>query len=125
MSHIDDDMLYFTNNTLNLQKEIRLYTTKRNKQPFNQWLNGLKDATIRAKVRARLDRLSLGNYGDSKSINKDIKELRLNFGPGYRIYFVEQSGVLIVLLCGGSKRTQKKDIAKAKQYCLELITGEK
>lgn len=75
---------------------------------------------MRARIRRRLDRLELGNYGDYKSLTGGINELRLDFGKGYRIYFAEQDGLIIILLCGGDKSTQKKDIQKARDFWHEL-----
>ena len=103
-----------------MHKELRIYKTDRGKEPFSEWLNGLKDVSARARIRARLDRLVVGNYGDCKSINKDIKELRMTFGPGYRVYFTELDNVIVILLCAGSKSTQKKDIERANKYIHDL-----
>ena len=79
---------------------------------FDRWLSALKDLRARARIAARLDRLALGNSGDSKSIGSGVSELRIDYGPGYRVYFT-QRGSLIVLLCGGDKRTQVADIRRA------------
>lgn len=103
-----------------MDKDIRIYRTKRGKSPFYDWLDALKDAVTRAKIRRRLDRLALGHYGDCKSLGKGIKEIRCSFGAGYRIYFVDQTQTIIVLLCAGSKSTQSKDIALAHQYWSDL-----
>lgn len=103
-----------------MTKEIRIYRTKRGKAPFTDWLNSLKDPMTRAKIRRRLDRLALGHYGDSKLLGKAIKELRCQFGPGYRIYFVDKTHEVVILLCAGSKRTQSKDIELARKYWDDL-----
>ena len=90
------------------------------KVPFSNWLNSLKDPVMRLRIRRRLDRLEIGNFGDCKPIGEGVSELRLAFGPGYRIYFAEQDDVIIILLCAGDKSSQKKDIKTAKQYWQEL-----
>jgi putative addiction module killer protein len=97
-------------------KELREYLTKKGNSPFGEWLNSLKDIKARAKLRVRLDRLKLGNLGDCKSLGSGVKELRIDFGPGYRIYFGQDGDVIILLLCGGTKKFQTKDIRRAKEY---------
>lgn len=94
--------------------------TLNGKVPFSDWLNSLQDPVTRLRIRRRLDRLEIGNLGDCKSIGEGVSELRLAFGPGYRIYFAEQDDVIIILLCAGDKSSQKKDIKTAKQYWQEL-----
>ena len=79
-----------------------------------KFLAKLKDVRARAKIAARIDRLRFGNPGDVAPIGEGISELRIDFGPGYRVYFVRKGDVLIVLLCGGDKSTQAKDIQRAK-----------
>ncbi len=75
---------------------------------------GLRDRRARAKIVARIDRLADGNPGDVEPVGNGVSELRIHYGPGYRVYFVRRGGVLIVLLCGGDKDTQTKDIKTAK-----------
>lgn len=89
-------------------------------EPFDKWLEGLKDASLRRRVIDRIDRVSLGNSGDFKSIGGGIFELRLAFGAGYRIYYIKEGSRVVILLCGGDKSTQKKDIAKAKKIAKEV-----
>lgn len=83
---------------------------------FDGWLRGLRDIRARAKIQARLKQVSLGNLGDTKPITgaKGISELRIDYGPGYRLYYLKQGPIIIVLLCGGDKSSQKRDIEKAK-----------
>ena len=100
-------------------KIIRIYTDQKGRVPFNDWLESL-DTSSRARIRARIDRLTLGNYGDYKAVGDGVKELRLNFGPGYRVYFAEEDAVIIILLCGGHKKTQCKDITRAINYWNQL-----
>lgn len=81
---------------------------------FDVWLLGLRDDRARARIQARILRLSLGNPGDLKPVGESISEMRIDHGPGYRVYFWQRGQVLIVLLCGGDKSTQDKDIKAAK-----------
>ncbi|MCC5847405.1 MAG: type II toxin-antitoxin system RelE/ParE family toxin [Verrucomicrobia bacterium] len=80
---------------------------------FARWLDRLKDPKARAKVLVRISRLAIGNPGDVKPVGKGVSEMRIPYGPGYRVYFVQQGNHLIILLAGGSKRTQSKDIQNA------------
>ena len=100
--------------------EILIYATDTGKEPFSDWESAL-DKKIRAAAMRRLDRLRLGNFGDAKRIQNGngIWELRIDLGPGYRIYFGRKGATIVVLLVGGSKRSQPRDIAKARQYWLE------
>jgi putative addiction module killer protein len=86
----------------------------RRTKAYINWLSRLKDITVRTKITARVDRLEEGNPGDSRSVGSGIVELRINFGPGYRVYYTQRGDTLILLLCGGDKSTQSKDIARAK-----------
>lgn len=97
-------------------REIRRYITKDGKVPFAQWLESLKDRKTQLKVIERLRRVSLGNLGDYKFIDEGIFELRIDYGAGYRIYFGQEGNKIILLLSGGDKSTQKKDILQAKEY---------
>ena len=81
---------------------------------FAIWLSGLRDRQGRAKILARIDRLEDGNPGKTRSIGSGVVEMKIDFGPGYRVYFVQRGDVLIVLLCGGDKSTQDNDIKRAK-----------
>jgi putative addiction module killer protein len=81
---------------------------------FDRWFSGLRDRQAAFRILARLDRVALGNLGDTKSVGDGIFELRIDFGPGYRIYFLRSGQKVIVLLCGGDKSTQDRDIVTAK-----------
>lgn len=96
--------------------EIRHYQSAEGEQPFTQWLQDLRDQQARARIRIRLDRLALGNFGDCEPVGGGVIELRIDWGPGYRVYCARLGQVIILLLCGGDKRTQKKDIERAKDY---------
>ncbi len=97
-------------------KELLAYRTREGRTPFNEWLDELDDQNIVARVLARLARVRRGNLGDCKSVGEGVSELRVDYGPGYRVYFAQKGQVLVILLCGGDKRTQEKDIQRAKQY---------
>ena len=87
---------------------------------FNAWLRALKDRTARAKINVRLLRLAQGNPGDVKAVGEGVSEIRIDSGPGYRIYFVRHGRELIVILHGGDKSGQSRDIAKAKKLAANL-----
>ncbi len=83
-------------------------------EEFEGWIENLRDLRAQLRIRARIERLSRGNPGDVKSVGEGIRELRVDYGPGYRVYFLQRGEILIVLLCGGDKSTQDKDIKQAK-----------
>lgn len=97
-------------------KEITIYITVDGEEPFTKWLEGLSDKRARAKIRTKIDRVSLGNLGDYKSVGKGVVELRVDYGPGYRIYCGLEGQTLVILLCGGDKDFQDKDIQQAQTY---------
>ena len=80
---------------------------------FDRWLRKLADPRAKARIEMRIRRLGLGNPGDVQPIGKGLSEMRIDYGPGYRVYYTQQGSVLVVLLCGGDKRTQQNDITKA------------
>src|SRR5690348_4435866 len=98
-----------------IHRILRNYVMLSGRIPFLEWLDSLKDPITRLRIRRRLDRLEVGNLGDYKPVGCGVLELRLTFGSGYRIYFVEQDDTIIILLCGGDKNTQSKDIELAKK----------
>jgi len=87
---------------------------------YRKWFDKLKDKNARARIDIRLRRLSLGNPGDVKSVGEGVLELRIDYGPGYRVYFTKKGGRLIILLAGGDKTTQAEDILKAKILVHEI-----
>ncbi len=99
--------------------EIDYYITGSSRKPFKEWLEALRDVTARARIRVRLDRARLGNLGDNRSVDDGVHELRIDSGPGYRIYFAIDGNRLILLFLGGDKSSHSKDIAKAKEYWLD------
>jgi putative addiction module killer protein len=86
---------------------------------FAAWFAGLKDRQARARITVRIRRLSLGNPGDVKPVGGGVSEMRVDYGPGYRVYFVRRGDTVVVLLCGGDKRTQDRDIARALELAHE------
>lgn len=104
-----------------IKKELAIYVTSNGNKPFVEWLESLKDKKIRFRIKERLDRVILGNLGDHKPIGKGVSELRFNFGSGYRIYYGEDEDTIILLLSGGDKSTQSKDIKKAQQYWQDYV----
>lgn len=87
---------------------------------FDQWLRRLPDLKGRARILARLESAQLGNLGDVKAVGGGVREMRVHVGPGYRVYFAQRGRVLLLLLCGGDKSTQARDIAKAEQLLRDL-----
>ena len=87
---------------------------------FSNWMAALRNHRARAKIAARIDRLALGNPGDVQPLGEGVSELRIHYGPGYRVYFVRRGMTVIVLLCGGDKTTQTQDIKTAKMLAANL-----
>lgn len=96
--------------------ELRYYVSAEGKIPFKTWLEGLRDVSARAHIRVRLDRVRLGNLGNSRTVGGGVRELKVDYGPGYRIYFAQEGTHIILLLLGGDKSKQEKDIETAKKY---------
>jgi len=103
---------------------IREYLTAEGRSPFREWLDTL-ELPVRARVQARIFRFELGNLGDHRSVGAGVWEARLAFGPGFRIYFGQAGQQLILLLLGGDKSTQKRDIRLAKRYWAEFLEATK
>lgn len=96
--------------------EIRLYRDHQGRVPFTQWLDALPDRQARAAIKARLLRLEAGNFGDCKPVRDGVQELRIDKGPGYRVYLSRQGPVLVVLLCASDKAEQGRAIRQAIEY---------
>ena len=86
---------------------------------FARWVEGLRDRRAVARIQARLRNVSLGNFGDVWSVGDGVSEMRIHYGPGYRLYFTRRGSTVVVLLCGGDKDSQKRDIALAKRIATE------
>ncbi|HAG82038.1 MAG TPA: addiction module killer protein [Cyanobacteria bacterium UBA12227] len=97
-------------------REIQRYVTPDGRSPFDEWFYKLRDARSKAKINARLERIKLGNLGDYRSVGEGVFELRIDYGPGYRIYFAQVGTIIVLLLCGGDKSSQIEDISRAIQY---------
>jgi len=87
---------------------------------FSKWYENLKDRKARARIQARIDRIEMGNFGDVAPVGEGVSELRIFYGPGYRVYFIQRDTVVVILLSGGVKSSQKTDIAKAKEIASQL-----
>jgi putative addiction module killer protein len=96
--------------------ELRYYQTSAARRPFTDWLASLKDRQARTRIKARLARVAVGNFGDAEPVGEGVMELKVDWGPGYRVYFARIGQVIVLLLCGGDKRTQQRDIQRAKEY---------
>jgi len=96
--------------------EVRHYITRAGKDVFDDWLSELHDARTQAKIAARINRLASGNFGDCKVLRHGLCELRIDWGPGYRVYYAIVGRVCVLLLCGGDKRRQSSDIDRALAY---------
>ena len=105
--------------------EVLEYLTPDGRNPFREWLEALKDREARARVRVRINRIRLGNFGDSKSVGGGISELRIPHGPGYRVYYGRQGDAIVLLLCGGDKRTQSRDIDVAQDRWQDYLRRSK
>ena len=106
-------------------KQVIVFAGQKGKEPFTEWLYGLKDSMNRQRVMSRIRRLEHGNFGDCEPVGEGVNELRLFFGAGYRVYFGEDADNIVVLLTGGDKSSQKKDIAQAKAYWREYLNHGK
>jgi putative addiction module killer protein len=87
---------------------------------FSSWLSNLRDDRAEARIEVRIGRMEQGNPGDVRSVGEGVSELRIHYGPGYRVYFVDRGREVIILLCGGDKSSQSADIARAKQMSKEV-----
>ena len=106
------------------QIEVRIFALKNGREPYTEWFKRLKDKRAQARIDVRIARVRTGNFGDSKSVGEDVYELRLDYGPGFRVYFGKIEATIILLLCGGDKSTQADDIRKAKEYWQEFLSRE-
>ena len=97
-------------------RDVQRYTTADGKIPFAKWFDALKDTQAKYRIDLRLNRLQLGNLGDYRSVGEGVCELKINYGPGYRIYFGQIGTTIILLLCGGDKSSQDRDIGLAIEY---------
>lgn len=96
--------------------DVRHYVSRAGKDVFDAWLTQLADARSQAKIATRINRLALGNFGDCKPLRQGLCELRIDWGPGYRVYYAMVGKECVLLLCGGDKRKQSMDIMRALEY---------
>jgi putative addiction module killer protein len=96
--------------------EVRHYVTRAGKDVFDDWLSKLADSRAQAKVVSRINRLAAGNFGDCKPLRQGLCEMRIDWGPGYRVYYATLGSVCVLLLCGGDKRKQTADIDRALKF---------
>ena len=101
--------------------EIRHYVTRAGKDVFDDWLSELADARAQAKIASRINRLAAGNFGDCKALRQGVCEPRIDWGPGYRVYYAMLGKVCVLLLCGGDKRKQSSDINRALGYLKDYM----
>ena len=87
---------------------------------YERWFARLRDRTAKARIDVRIRRVTLGSFGDAEPVGQGVSELRIDYGPGYRVYFCQRGSELVILLCGGDKRTQEQDIMKAKKLAANL-----
>ena len=97
-------------------RTLEMYQDEDGRQPFIQWYMAIRDHRTKVRIERRLDRVQTGNFGDHRSVGEGVFELRMFFGPGYRVYFAEDGDTVVVLLCGGDKSSQDEDIKRAKAY---------
>ena len=100
-------------------REVEIYRSRNSREPFTEWLNTIRDRQTQRRIRTRLAALKSGNFGDYRSVGEGVFELRFRFGVGYRIYYGEVDNTVVLLLCGGDKSSQRRDIEQAKAYWLE------
>jgi putative addiction module killer protein len=103
------------------QVEVRIFALENGREPFTEWHKRLKDKRAQARIDVRIARVRTGNFGDCKSVGGDVYELRIDYGPGYRVYFGKIESTIILLLCGGDKSSQDDDIRKAKEYWRDFL----
>ena len=96
--------------------EIKAYQDTAGRKPYADWLDSLTDNKTKARIVARVNRIAAGNFGDCKPLRDGVQELKIDFGPGYRVYLSKQGPVLVLLLCGGDKSDQNRDIERAIAY---------
>lgn len=108
-----------------IEIDIEIYENPNGKRPFEEWIKDIKEVHTRAKILTRIDRLKMGNFGDCKTLQDGVCELRIHYGAGIRIYYGKIGNTLVLLLCGGDKSSQEKDIAKAKEYLKDFQSRKK
>ncbi len=108
-----------------VEKSVLLYLTQAGESPFEEWFDHVSDLKAKQRILARIARLRSGNLGDWKPVGTGVHELRIDYGPGYRIYFGQEGRRLVILLAGGAKGTQQGDIKRAKEYWYDYEESKK
>ena len=103
------------------ERQLRVYITSNGRKPFVRWLAGLKDRHARARIEVRLERLESGNFGSIRRLAGGIAELKIHYGPGYRVYFGEDGSIVVILLSGGTKKLQTRDVKRAVRYWKDYL----
>jgi len=99
--------------------DIQIYLDERGREPYTEWLKKLKDRQAVARIVLRVSRMASGNFGDVKPVGQGVWEARIDHGPGYRVYFAQSGNRVVLLLLGGSKKTQQPDITKAQSFWVD------
>ena len=102
-------------------KVIKIYTTAEGKQPYSDWIKNLRDTAAVARIRTRFDRIEEGHLGHYKFLGTGLFEFKFSFGPGYRVYFAVDGDKIILLISGGDKGSQKRDVEKAREYWTDYL----
>jgi putative addiction module killer protein len=105
--------------------EVLEYLDETQRNPFRDWLEALRDREARARIRVRINRIRQGNFGDCKAVGSGVSELRIDYGPGYRVYFGRQGEQIVILLCGGDKQTQPREIETAQARWADYLRRAK
>ena len=92
----------------------------RETERFTGWISGLRDSVAKAKIAGRIRRMAFGNFGDVAPVGEGVSELRIHYGPGYRVYFIQHGSDVVVLMCGGDKKSQTADIETAKRMAIVI-----
>ncbi|MBU6383391.1 MAG: type II toxin-antitoxin system RelE/ParE family toxin [Verrucomicrobia bacterium] len=108
-----------------MEYTLKIYETLSGSEPLSEWLSGLRDQKARIAIRMRLDRMKLGNFGYCESVGEGVSEMKIDLGPGYRVYFGMIKRTIVLLLCGGDKGSQDKDIRRALSYFRDHKQREK
>jgi putative addiction module killer protein len=101
--------------------DVKVYTTEDGHLPFREWVEKLRDIQARAQITVRLNRVRMGNLGDHRAVGQGVSELRIPHGPGYRVYFGRHGDTIVIILCGGDKSSQARDIELAQSYWKDYL----
>ncbi len=107
------------------ERTLRIFVEHNGKAPFEEWMDTLRDKPTKARIFSRIDRLRLGNFADCEPVGDGVFELRIHFGPGFRVYFGLHGENVVLLLCGGDKGSQNRDIVAARRYWQEFTKHER